>query len=200
MNSILGRMVVASLLSAVVIFLFGFVYWTMVPMPEWGNLNIPEMKLDDFNDAVKSFDKGTYVTQQYTGEPPEIFQDRVESKPVIVMSIDPDGAPMPDMMGMAEGLLHGWLSAFVVCVMLTMAAPGLSTFGARFCFVITAGVFGSMWCQIGDSIWWHRSCGSTTWLMVYDIVAWSLAAVVLAAMVNKTPAPEGIADSPAGDS
>ncbi len=187
MNLNFGRIILTSLLCSVAIFMFGFVYWAMIPAPEWALKSIPKEKLAAFNIAAQSLESGTYISpgpQPMPGETAEEHLARMKAGPIVVISLDADGGDMPDTKGLAEGFAHGWLAAILMAILLSMAAPALCTFKSRFCFVFLAGFFASFWSEIGDSIWWHRSCGSTTWYMLYDVGAWLLAAVILATLIR----------------
>ncbi len=182
-----GRIIIGAAISAVLIFMWGFVFWANINSPEWAIKPVPGDQLEAVNSALKELPAGTYVSPckgQIDGEDAEGRAVRMESGPVVMLSVDPDGAPAMDPKQLGEGFLHGLLSALAAGILLAMAAPALRSFVSRFCFVFMLGVFTTLWAQPNHTIWFFRSCGSTTWFMIYDIVAWTLAAIVLAALIR----------------
>ncbi|MEM7454879.1 MAG: hypothetical protein AAF456_11070 [Planctomycetota bacterium] len=180
-------LIVGSLIAAVLIFFWGFVFWAQVTAPEWALKGVPEEHLEEVNVAVRNLEHGTYITPfqgQVEGESPEGWMDRHREGPLMMLSVVPDGAKPMEMTGMIQGFVHGWIAAFTAAIVLAMAAPALPAYGQRFAFVLMLGAFTTIWAEPAHSIWWWRTCGASTWFAFYGMGAWLVAAIALAAFVK----------------
>ena len=184
------RLVIGSVLAAILIFVWGFVFWTVLPHPSWGFKPIPAEHLEEFNYDLALLEPGTYVSPyhgQLPGETAEEMATRHEISPIVLLNVDPDGAPMMSPVTLVQGFLHGLLAASMMGVLLMLAAPALPGYSERVKFVIVAGLFCALWAQPNHTIWFNRSCGVTTWYCIYDVVTWALAGLVLAYFVTGYP-------------
>ena len=142
------RLVIGSVLASVLIFLWGFGFWVLMPHPSWGFKSIPAEHLEEFNHDLALLEPGTYVSP-YDGQIPdetaEEMAARHEVSPIVILSVDPDGAPMMSPVAMIQSYLHGLIAAFMMGVLLMLAAPALPGYSERVKFVVVAGLFCALW-------------------------------------------------------
>lgn len=184
------RLVIGSVLAAVLMFVWGFLFWVVIPQPSWGFKAIPGEHLDEFNYDLALLEPGTYVSP-YPGQVPDETEEemiaRHEVSPIVYLNVDPDGAPMISPVAMGQGFVHGLLAALAMGFLLLLAAPALPGYSERVKFVWIAGIFCAIWAQPNHTIWFNRSCGVTTWYCIYDVLTWMLAGLVLAYFVTGHP-------------
>ena len=93
------RYAVGVVISAVLLFCWGFVFWAILPVPNWSIQSVPVEHLEQLNAALRNLDQGTYVCvmrDQIWGETPEQLAERHAAGPLASLSVDPDGALMGD--------------------------------------------------------------------------------------------------------
>lgn len=174
---------IGALLSAVAIFMWGFIFWTLIPAPSWGLQPLPEDELALVNEALRRVEPGTYVTvgvNQIEGETEAQLSKRFERGPLAYVSVDPDGASAMQGKTLFQGFLHALVASLLMGFLLMLARPSLPDYFERVKFVSIAGLVGTLWTQPGYTIWFFRDCGTSTYFIIYDIVAWFLAGLILA--------------------
>ena len=182
----LSRYALGVVVSAVLIFGWGFLFWVILPVPAWSIQGVPAEHLEQLNEALRNLDAGTYVCvtdHQIPGETQEQLAARHAEGPLASFSVDPDGAPMGSPLTLIEGFVHALIASALMALLLVLAAPSLPGYSERLKFVVIAGLFATLWAQPSYSIWFLRSCGATTWYVLYDLGAWLLSGLSLAYFV-----------------
>lgn len=173
------RLALGSLLAAVVMFLWGFLFWG-------AGLGAASMQHGLDNDAIRAAiaahvpATGTYFVPDMEHRDTEAFLRLHKEGPVTMMFVRKEGADAMSPSVFALGFLHMFVSTLLMAYLVRMALPALGSFGARLCFVTMAGFVGSFWGHVADPIWFFHPWTFHLWTMGYDIVAWTLAGAVLA--------------------
>jgi len=184
------RIIVASLLAAVVIFMWGFVFWAKIPSPYFAHQTLPTDQIKNVTVDFKNMEKGTYLfPQPEEGESDKEFAQRTKGEMAFYLNFDPDGAELKSRT-MLQGFLHAFVASVIAGVMICIVGSGFCCYAHRVFFVICLGIFATVWVDVGDSVWWFRSCGASTWHAIYHIVAWTLGGLVIGAIVDGKPVPK----------
>ena len=149
------KLLLGALLAAIAIFAWGFLFWVLMPQPEWGVQSIPAEHLPAVNEAFSPLEPGAYRLvdrNQIEGETDEQLIARHQQGPIGFLYVGPGGAPMGDSLTMLEGFLHAFVAALLVGFLLMLAKPSLPDYFERLKFVVIAGLFASVWCEPTYSI------------------------------------------------
>lgn len=185
------RVFLGSLAAAVLIFFWGFLYWTVIAMviSPWTAIPGDDDVVATLKEALP--EKGVYMypwvekSEADQAESAERFEKARQEGPFVQIVYDPAGVPASDMgkvMGM--GFLHMFGSA-LLCSLLLAAAEPLCCYQYRVCFVVGIGLFASFWIGGANVVWWHHPVRHTILMAGYSIVAWLLAGLVIGAIVKK---------------
>ncbi len=190
-----GRIILAALFSAIAMFFWGFVFWSvsgatyqmMSPLPESAEADIVAVLR---RDKVPS---GIYVfpmpADPEDAELAKELAEMHEAGPRFQLAHKLEGAPLmsPGVMGLGFG--HMFLVALVAALLTALALPALGSFAKRFGFVALLTLLGILWTNPGDVVWWLHSPIYCLGQMVYGGVGGLLMAAFVAGMV-RPQAPE----------
>ena len=116
------------------------------------------------------------------------FERQHAEGPIVQIFYHANGIAGSEMgMTMGLGFVHMLISSVFCCILLAMAEP-LCCYGSRVGFVFGLGVFSSLWIEGADLIWWHFPLSHVLFMSAYNIIAWLLAGLVIAAIVKKPQA------------
>ena len=171
------NLLIGSLLAAVAVFLWGFVFWAVL-----AELNTVD---SDAELALQSAlaqhvpETGTYVLPQMRDDEAE-YTLRHETGPTAMIFVQKEGsAPMsPSTFGL--GLLHEFIFALLIGALLRMTWASLPSYGGRVGFVILAGVAAAFWSELGDPIWWAHPWGFHVMNLLYAVGAWAITGLIMA--------------------
>jgi hypothetical protein len=181
------RILIAAIISAVAIFMWGFVFWTVLPNPSFGHRYLKKEQVNSLASELKKLDSGTYVHPSpipYEGESTEQMMERHKSGPVYSLSVVSTGMDMASPRTMVQGFIHAFAACVIAGVLVSIVGSGFCCYSHRVFFVFMLGLFATTWVDVGETIWWFRSCGVTTWHAIYHIVAWLLAGLIIGAIVK----------------
>ncbi|MSU34798.1 MAG: hypothetical protein EXS36_06745 [Pedosphaera sp.] len=83
-----------------------------------------------------------------------------------------------------RGFLIEWVTVALIACLMQLAFPVLNSYMRRVLFVMLAAITLAIHTDAGAVVWWHHD-PSWAWLMAaYDVSAWTLAGLVLAAFVK----------------
>ena len=167
------RIVLASVVAAVVLFFFGFIWWGVL-MP---SVRPAKVITDaEFVNAMSASmpESGVYFYPDY-GEHPE---EPIE--PWAMLYFNKTAPAMGPMMGMGFG--HMLLSALLASCGLSYLAE--KSFSRRFAIVCFLGLFVALWADVGNMIWWRHPIGWTVFHFAYDVLSWGIAALIIAGIVK----------------
>lgn len=191
-----GRIILAAVFSAIAMFFWGFVYWSVSGVTYQLMSPLPESAADDIA-AVLRRDKlpsGMYVyplpANPDDAELAKDFEELHLAGPRFQLAHRLEGGPMmsPGVMGL--GLGHMFLVALVAALLTALALPALGSFAKRFGFVALLTLLGILWTNPGDVVWWLHSPIYCLGQMVYGGVGGLLMAAFIAGIVRpQLPSP-----------
>jgi hypothetical protein len=189
------RLVVGALLSAVVLMVWGAVFWMVLP---WGHSTIKGLPNEDavarvLRDAVP--ESGSYfypypdpaLMKGHDPEAREIFTIKNRRGPVFQLVYRKEGLDANDPSVFGFGFAHFAAASFLAGLLLWAAAP--RHYAARVLFVAGAGVFASVAVTLSNPIWFHHPWHAALVQAGFDVGCWVLAGLVLGALVRPAPAP-----------
>jgi hypothetical protein len=186
------RLVIGALLSAVVLFAWGFLFWVVSPLRNGILRPLPG------DEAVIGLleknlpNSGVYVSpfpdeNRFTADPKEAreeFLKRQRQGPRVQISYRKGGVdPMsPAVLGLAFG--HFFVSSLLIGGLLLLALPGLPTYTSRMVFVFLAGVFAAVTVSLSAPVWFHQPWDLPLFNALYHASGWFVASFVLAAIIR----------------
>ncbi|RMF39742.1 MAG: hypothetical protein D6753_13040 [Planctomycetota bacterium] len=189
------RLLIASLLGAIAMFVWGFLFWAVLavaispwkPLSAYGTATLESLKRELPAAGVYQYPWVDGSSPDHEGMEQE-FQRQQEQGPFVQIVYDPAGMAGAAMgMVMLKGFLHMLASALLASVLLQACGP-MCCYTARWAQVTGFGVLATLWVEVGDSIWWHHPLSHVAFVGVYHIVNWAIAGAVLAACLRGTPA------------
>ncbi len=178
------RILIGSVLAAVVLFVWGFLFWgvsgladaVMDPAPDEAALS---QKLAEVLPKT-----GVYLLPYPPSSPTDEFVRRHEAGPLAQIFFRREGTnPMGGGVFLG-GFLHMLVSALVMAFALSLVLPAAPGYGARVKVVLLAGLAGAIYSNLGKPIWWHQTWDYHFLTFVYDFTSWVLAGLVLAKFVR----------------
>ncbi len=175
---------VGSLLAAVAMFIFGAVYWSS-PVVSMGAREVAD---DAAAQAIlkETFpETGIYWIPGMTlyAQDTERYNALHEAGPVAMINIVHEPGPPMAPATFIAGFLHEWVVCFLIGLLLLKVAPALPTYGSRVGFVTLAGVVMAVFVDLGAVIWWRMPLAVQIADGLYNVVAWLLAALVMARFI-----------------
>lgn len=170
------KFVLAPALAALVMFFWGFIYY--------GVSGIPYRALEDSSSLAAAVSAlpadGTYLTPDPRG-PEEAMAEAMKTGPFAMVHF----RKIPEAMGpiMLKGYLHEFVCCLLVVVLLVRCQSSLDSFRCRLMFVSVIGILIALFSHGSAAIWWQQGWAWNLMMMLYDVVAWLLAGLVLAKLV-----------------
>lgn len=178
------KVVIASLLAAVVFFFWGFLYW--VPIGTAVGIYRPapdEVALAKaLKDNLGTADGFYFVPTDMSNL--EALEARHQAGPIAQIAYLSAGRPTMEPSTFAFGILHYWISAFLMALVLAWLAPRLHSYGERVRLVAGAGFAAAVFGNLGRPLWLKQPWSFHVFECVYEILGWLLAGLVLAWFIN----------------
>jgi hypothetical protein len=191
------RLFLGALLSAVVLFIWGYVFWSasgvmlqfMHPLPD-------EDAIVDLMQA-KDLESGTYLApfpdpaalDGRDKEKQSVYLARRVKGPLMEIIYRKDGAASPtNPLVLARGFCHYFAASLLAGVLLIMAQPGLTHYPARVLFVFLIGVFATVAITFAGPIWFFHPWPTALYEAAFQAIGWLLAGIVLGIVIRPTKA------------
>ena len=186
------RLLVGALLSAVVLFFWGFVFWAasgvmyrfMFPLPNE----------DEVTQALQNakIESGTYLIpfpapEAMSGADPKReadFMARHVRGPVVEIVYRKEGLDPRNVQEYVVGFCHYLAASLLAGVLLVMAQPGLQRYPARVLFVALVGVFACVAIAFAKPVWFHHPWPAILYESAYNAIGWLLAGLVMALVIR----------------
>jgi len=192
------RVISAAALSAIAMFMWGFVYWGPVlnmmlkltsPLPAATELDIlAPMRAGKMPDGMYVH-PGALATpddEKATAE----WERKIGEGPIFHLAYTSGGTSPMDPMMFAKGLAHSFVIALLGGVALAMVAPALRGYGSRAAFLSLVSLIAAIWTNLDNLIWRFYPLNYTLGMVTYALVAGLLMAFITAAIVKpQAPAP-----------
>lgn len=179
------KLVLGSFLSAMALFVFGAAFWTsplpyrFVAKPARGDAGLGQALRDHL--PVD----GLYLVPGIETDPKDA-PAAYRAGPVATIHFRKGGVEAMSPSVFINGFLQGWAATSLLALLLRLAPQ--PRYGLRVLVVVTAASASAIYMKLGDGIYWFQPW---PWLVLnaaYDVVAFLVAGLVLAAFIKPTPA------------
>ncbi|MDG1125556.1 MAG: hypothetical protein P8N73_11825 [Pseudomonadales bacterium] len=167
----MNKPISAVFITAAVLFVFGFLYWAVNPLPYSALNQVKSEGISQLTVAKLFPESGAYLIP---GPGPK-SQERLEKGPAILLSIDhmPSAAGAP--LDLFIGFLHNLATAFLLALILGKVKDN----GERMKVVIISGVLATVLINGSEVIWWFQPLNWVAYHALYYILYFSIAGALL---------------------
>jgi hypothetical protein len=178
------KSLIGIVLAAVVMFFWGFLFWTVSPLPKRIMKTAPDEMALAQGLGAQLKDSGVYILPGMREREPESeYASRVKAGPLAWVIFRREGTEPLGATTFAAGFLHMLASVAIMAWLLGLAGP--DTYAGRLGLTLVAGLAGSVFSNLGKPIWWIQPWDFHILNFAYDITSWALAALVLAHFVRR---------------
>lgn len=179
------RVVLASILGAVVFMAWGFTFWVGGLAPEDLVKSAPDEPAALAALSASFPESGVYVLPSPARgmENPD-FVARHASGPIAQVFVRREGSPANDPRVYSLGFLNNVVSAFLLTLVLVGVSSGLPRFGQRWFALVLVALFAVVAQEGADIIWWGHDTAFHLWTAGFGVVGWALAGLPIAALVR----------------
>ncbi|MFQ5724614.1 MAG: hypothetical protein ACE5G6_08970, partial [Terriglobia bacterium] len=139
-----GRLTLGALAGGVVLFLWGFIFWTILPFGHWSVSALPNEQAVIETLRKAETPSGTY----YFPAPPEggdvtdpEYVQKHSKGPVGHLFYRAEGIDPNSPFTLLQGFFHFLLSALLVALLMKPALPQLGSYGLRVGYIWLLGLF-----------------------------------------------------------
>ncbi len=166
------RIAISAAVSAVALFFFGFLWWgILMPVVRPAGVLEDQALVDQVTALPES---GAYIYPDYANPDPE-----AGDQPMALVYLK-KSVSMGGMMG--AGILHMFICSALVAAVI--ARLNLPVFSSRFGYVFAMGTLLAIWADFGNMIWWHYPPFWAGYHFAYDLISWTIAGLIIAAIVK----------------
>lgn len=183
------RLVLSSLLAAVALFFWGFVFWGLLGVPSMIFAGVSDETRFAAEIKAQMPQPGIYILPgPATFADQQEFARRHEAGPVGLLFVQPQGLPVMPVGMMAGGLADNFVAILLMALMLRMAAPALPAYGQRVAVVVLGAASMIVLADLGDPIWWRHTWSFAAARAIYHTIGWAIVGLILARFIRITPA------------
>ncbi len=180
------RVVLASVVGAVVFMAWGFLFWVGGLAPEDLFKAAPDEPAALAALSASFPESGVYALPSPSkGMNDPDFIARHAAGPVAQVFIQREGSPVNDPQLYAFGFLHDVVSAFLLALVLAGVSSGLPGFGQRWFALVLVALFAVVAQEGADIVWWGHDPAYHLWIAGYGVIGWALAGLPIAALVRQ---------------
>ena len=174
-----GKTILGALVAGFVLFIFGFIYWGVNPLPyaAWNNIDDPAASQAAVAELFP--EDGVYYVPG-GGNDPEAMK-LLETGPAAMLTIDHSPAAGPDPAALGMGFVHNVLSALLLVLLLS----GLSGMGEMVKRALMVGVVAAFIINGSEVIWWLQPINWIVHQVIYYLLYFVIGAAVLSFFVPK---------------
>ena len=178
------KVLVGIVLSAVVMFVWGFLFWTVLPFSKAILRNAPDETALAQALSAQLKDSGVYVLPgMIAGQSEAEYTSRSKAGPLAWVIFRREGIDPVRPATFLAGFVHMLASVTLMAWLLRLAGPG--TYTGRLGVALVASLAGAVFSNLGKPIWWIQPWDFHILNFAYDITSWALAALVLAHFVRR---------------
>lgn len=180
----MNKIIVPSLLAAIIVFIWMFISWTVLP---WHDIALKNLDNPALVEQMKESmtEEGIYL---YPGQPKEDtdaavqeWMEKHEAGPVVsFMVYSPTGFNPMEPMLFVKSFVINFISAFVAAILLMMTLAQNPGFWRRVIFVMLLGLFAAFVGPFIEWNWWNFPFSYIIVAAIDLCVTWFLAGLVLA--------------------
>lgn len=170
------------LLGTVAMFIFGAAFW----MSPFAYQALP--RAADEAAAGKALKEhfmvsGTYLIPSPTGDPDK-QAELSQAGPIATIHIQRQGMNPMEPRVFVQGFIHELVTVALLALILRIALPVLGGYLSRLVFVTLLGLTAAIYSNFSMPIWWQHPWPYYVVSFAYDLGAWVVAGLVLAAFIK----------------
>jgi hypothetical protein len=180
------RFILGSVIGAVVLFIWGAIFWTN-PLPysvvprakderQLGTLLREQLPIS-----------GTYLLP-HPSDPPETMNQLSLDGPIATIHLVREGRPMMEPRTFMVGFVHGFVVVLLIGMLMIIALPALSTYASRVRFATLIGIASALFVHAGSVIWMHEGRPWHEVNAIYEVSSCFIVGLVLGAFIKPAPA------------
>ncbi|MDF1666575.1 MAG: hypothetical protein P1V97_32800 [Planctomycetota bacterium] len=190
------RVIIAAFASAVIMFVWGFLWWAVSPFPHMALKSVPNEArwLNSVRQDIP--ESGVYIfpwmpEDHSDATAQEAFLQLHKTGPIGMVFVRSKGFDPMAPSVMLSGFLHFLLSTIMVGFLLKSCLSSMNTYFKRCGFVMGFGLCATFFCHLSLPVWFHHDW--SFWLVeaAYGCTAWSWAAFVMAAIIKPPESNQG---------
>ena len=162
-----------AVLTGLVLFVFGFIYWAANPLPYAAWNDVADPAEAQAAAAALFPEDGVYFLPGPTNDPEAL--KLLETGPSVYVTIDHTPVAGPDPLALGMGFLHNVFSALLLVFVLS----GISGLVPRVSRALIVGIVAVFVINGSEIIWWQQPMSWVMHQMIYYIVYFGIAAVIL---------------------
>lgn len=184
------RIAIGAVISGVVLMVWGFVFWTVLPWTKCMTRPLPEgektakVLTESIDESGMYFypmpDEATMSDEDAMNS----FLEQHKKGPLVQVIFRKEGLQPMDPAILGMGFAHFIVASILAGVLLTLALPGLQSYLARVLFVFLLGCFATFTINLSNPIWFHHPWSFALFQTSFDLVCWLLAGLVLGAVIK----------------
>jgi hypothetical protein len=180
------RLVLGSVLAAVAMFFWGFLYWAVFSFPYQIMVPAPNQQAlaKTIGDALPA--SGVYLLPHPKVGSEEEMAKSFRAGPLVQINIQKQGVDPMQGSIFLWGFVHMLVSSLLMALVVRAAAPAAAGFAGRLQIAALAGLAGACYSNLGKPIWWHQTWSYHLMNFGFDLGSWLLAALVLAWFVDSS--------------
>jgi hypothetical protein len=171
------NLIIGSLVAAVAMFVWGFVFWVLSGIPRGALKSAPDVPAAQAALASAFPESGAYFVPD-DSIPQEEYARLHEAGPIAFVHYRAEGAPPMDPGVLLSGFLHNWVTCLLLGWLLLQSRT--PTFVSRVAFVTIAGITASLFIDYGAVIWFYADRSFQLVNMFSNVSSWLAAGIVLA--------------------
>lgn len=190
------RVIIAAVVSAVIMFVWGFLWWAVSPFPHMAMKPVPNEA--GLMSSVRQHipESGVYIFPWMPDDyndtaAQEAFLQVHKTGPIGMVFVRSEGFDPMQPKVMAVGFLHFLVSTILVGFLLNSCLASMNTYFKRCGFVIGFGVCATFFCHLSLPVWFHHDW--SFWLVeaAYGCTAWTWAAFAMSGIIKPAENPQG---------
>ena len=197
-----ARVVLGSVASAVVLMVWGFLFWVVIAPGGAMMTTRDETALRNALNANLPA-SGTYryplpVTEGKAGNDAaafQAFQEKFRAGPIALIHFTREGAEPLAARTLLAGFAQLLAASLVAGLLLMICLPALGSYLARVLFVLALGLFAVLTTRVADPIWYHLPWRFHLHEALLLLSNWLLAGIVLGAVIKPVRGYRHLTDS-----
>jgi len=182
----MGRGILAALLAAAAMFVWGYVSWILLPLHEMkgfsNSMAVAETLRASGDESGVYWIPGPPKSQDEDSPEHKRWVEEHERGPLAMVIYDRDGGKVMDPKTMVKGFVVLLASCFIVATMLSNARIG--NFFGRLAFCTAFGLFVAVYADGGNWAWFSFPMDWTVTAAIDRVIPWAVGGAVLAGMIK----------------
>ena len=179
------RMLLGTVVGGVVLFVWGYVFWGVLPIAENIVLPVPNEAAvaQMLKDNIPS--SGVYyIPGEGAKEMSAAWVEKHKAGPIAQIFFRREGGDPNDPMYLVRTFGYLLLLALLMAVVLKQAVGQLGSYRARVWFILFTGLFATA-VAFSEAVWWHQSLSYHLLYAIFNITSWFFAGLAMAAVVKE---------------